>query len=104
MRRNRLFACLLTGLILMILVFAGCGKKGDPIPPRIKLPVVTDLAAASLPEGILLGWSLGVRPDGIGRFKILRSVTIRGERSVSGVSAGLSPLPRGDARRWTSAP
>jgi len=92
MRRKRLFASLMASFIMMILVFAGCGKMGDPIPPRIKLPVVNDLAATSLPEGILLGWSLDVRPDGIGRFKILRSVTIRGEEACPGCPQDYRPF------------
>jgi hypothetical protein len=92
MRGCRLFACLLTGLIMMNLVFSGCGKKDDPIPPRIRLPVVNDLAAISLPEGIVLGWSLDARTDGIGRFKIIRSVTIRREEACPGCPQDYRPF------------
>ncbi len=80
MRRSGL-SCFLACLLMVGLIFAGCGKKGDPMPPRIKLPIVADLAAASLPEGIALGWSLGESTDGIGKFKILRSVTSNGQEA-----------------------
>ncbi len=92
MRRDRFFARLLTGLLVMTLVFVGCGKKGDPMPPRIKLPVVNDLAAVSRPEGIVLGWSLNLRPENIGRFKILRSVTIRGQEACPGCPQDYRPF------------
>jgi hypothetical protein len=92
MRRNRVFACLLTGLIMMIIAIAGCGKKGDPIPPRIKLPVVHDLTAVSLQQGIVLSWSLDVQTWGIGGFKILRSVTNRGAEACPGCPQDYRPF------------
>jgi hypothetical protein len=64
----------LTSLLLAALTAAGCGKKADPIPPRLVLPpVIADLTADSVDAGILLGWST---PGPIGRidhFRILRS-------------------------------
>ncbi len=92
MRRSRLFACLLTGLLMVTLIFSGCGKKGDPIPPRIKFPVVNDLATVSLPEGIALSWLLDVLKDDIGGFKILRSVTIRGSEACPGCPQDYRPF------------
>ena len=73
------------------------------MPPRIKLPIVADLAATSLPEGIVLGWSLDGPPDGIGGFKILRSVTSRGDEACPGCPQDYRPSRRWP-HRWTSAP
>jgi hypothetical protein len=92
MRRSRLFSLFGAGLIVMILIIAGCGKKGDPIPPRVKLPIIADLTAASLREGIVLGWSLDVRTEGIGGFKILRSVTSRGGEACPGCPQDYGPF------------
>jgi hypothetical protein len=92
MRRNRLFSCFLTGLLAVIIIFAGCGKKGDPIPPRIKLPIVTDLTTVSVPEGIVLNWSLEIRADGIAGFKILRSMMNRGEDACPGCPQDYRPF------------
>jgi hypothetical protein len=92
MRRSRLFVCFLTSLLAGIMVFVGCGKKDDPIPPRVKLPIVSDLAVASLPEGIVLSWSLGVQTDGIEGFKILRSVTSRGDEACPGCPQDYRPF------------
>jgi hypothetical protein len=91
MRRSRLFASLLTGLLLTM-IFTGCGKKGDPIPPQVKLPIVTGLAVASLPEGIVLSWSLDARTEGFGGFKILRSVMSRGDEACPGCPQDYRPF------------
>ncbi|MBU1150604.1 MAG: hypothetical protein KJ800_06630 [Proteobacteria bacterium] len=69
MRRNRLLGAGLAAILLLILIFTGCGKKGDPLPPQVLLPAaIVDLSAASLPEEVLLPGTLrrGVernRPD-----------------------------------------
>jgi len=76
MRRNRFFRWVLAGLWIGILFVPGCGKKGDPIPPRVRLPAaIVDLSAASSAEGIILRWSMPFPLDGIGSFRILRSDT-----------------------------
>jgi len=76
MRRNRFFCWALAGLWIGIILVAGCGKKGDPIPPRVPLPVaIADLSAASSAEGMILRWSIPFPPEGIGSFRILRSDT-----------------------------
>ena len=73
---HRFFRWVLPGLLIGILFVAGCGKKGDPIPPRLKLPAaIADLRAASSAEGMILRWSLPVSVEGIGSFRILRSDT-----------------------------
>jgi hypothetical protein len=101
MKRNRLFTCFLTGLMMVILIFAGCGKKDDPMPPQIKLPTIGDLSIASLREGIILGWSLAGPHDGIGGFKILRSETSQGNEACPGCPQDYRPfgsVPLGDGR------
>lgn len=83
MRRNRLLLAPLTGLLMLSLIWVGCGKKVDPVPPQVRLPLIADLGVRSLPEGIVLGWSLTDPADGIG-FKILRSVTREGSEACPG--------------------
>jgi hypothetical protein len=76
MRRNRFFRWVLAGLWIGILFVPGCGKKGDPVPPRVRLPAaIADLSVASSAEGMILRWSIPFPLDGIGSFRILRSDT-----------------------------
>jgi hypothetical protein len=91
MRGSRFF-CVLAFPLMAVLIFAGCGKKGDPMPPRIKLQIVADLAATSVPAGIILGWSLDVLADGVGGFKILRSVTNQGTEACPGCPQDYRPF------------
>ncbi|MHB8908756.1 MAG: hypothetical protein ACYDAA_07765 [Syntrophales bacterium] len=92
MRRYRLLLGSLTGLVMMSLIWAGCGKKVDPVPPQIKLPVITDLGTRSIGEGIVLSWSLAGPADGIDRFKILRSVTAEGSQACPGCPQDYRPF------------
>jgi hypothetical protein len=65
----RLFICM-----LCILLCAGCGKKGDPIPPKMTLPpAVSDLGAVSASEGVVLNWSISGTTERIDHFRIIRS-------------------------------
>ena len=46
-------------LILLIFFFAGCGKKGPPVPPGQKsIPRVTDLSYTIDNNMIILSWSI----------------------------------------------
>lgn len=82
MRRPRFFYPLLAGLFCLLLLSAGCGKKGNPIPPRMKLPAtIADLSVVSVKEGILLAWSLPGPLQPIGSFKLLRSETLEGNEA-----------------------
>jgi hypothetical protein len=101
MRRNRLFFGMLTVLIVLSLACAGCGKKDDPMPPQIKLPIIADLGVRSLREGIVLDWSLIGPTDGIGGFKIFRSETNDGSRACTGCPQDYHPfgtMPLADDR------
>ncbi len=92
MRRNRLLLGSLTGIIMLSLFCMGCGKKDDPMPPQIRLPVITDLGVHSLQEGIVLGWSLIGPTDDLGGFKIIRSETIDGSRACPGCPQDYHPF------------
>jgi uncharacterized protein len=74
LKRHRILCGVLGVSLFGVLLCAGCGKKTDPIPPQLILPpVIADLSAVSVAEGILLGWS-APGPDGrIDHFRILRS-------------------------------
>ena len=93
MRRHRLFYPLLTGLLVLLLLSSGCGRKGDPIPPRVKLPAaIADLSAVSTKEGILLTWSLTGPLGQIGSFRFLRSETVEGSEACPGCPQEYRPL------------
>jgi hypothetical protein len=54
-RQPRLVFSAVYVLLLVLLVAAGCGVPGDPIPPSPPIPVtVTDLSATQLGDGVLL--------------------------------------------------
>lgn len=93
MRRHRLFYPLLAGLFVLLILSAGCGKKGNPIPPRMKLPAtIADLSVVSVKEGILLTWSLPGPLQRIGSFKLLRSETVEGSEACPGCPQEYRPL------------
>ncbi|MBA4421543.1 MAG: hypothetical protein C0390_00415 [Syntrophus sp. (in: bacteria)] len=93
MRHDRLFYGLLTGLFVLFLFSAGCGKKGDPIPPRIIRPApIVDLSVVSAEEGILLTWTLPGPLQPIGSFKLLRSETVKGSEACPGCPQEYRPL------------
>jgi hypothetical protein len=76
LRRHRILCGVLGGVLSGVLFFAGCGKKGDPVPPRLMLPQsIAGLAADYVAEGILLGWSAPGPISGIDHFRIVRSET-----------------------------
>jgi hypothetical protein len=75
--RRSIPRCALAALLFVAMAATGCGKKGDPVPPRfISPPVIAGLAADSVAEGILLGWSAPGPIAGIDHFRIVRSEAI----------------------------
>lgn len=84
MRRNRLWIGPLSWLIMLSIICGACGKRDDPMPPKLMLPVIADLGVRSLPDGIGLGWSLGSSPEAVGGFKIFRSETADTSRACPG--------------------
>lgn len=73
LKRRRMLCGVLGGVMFGVLLCAGCGKKGDPIPPKLILPpAIADLTADSVAEGILLAWSASGPIGRIDHFRILR--------------------------------
>jgi hypothetical protein len=90
--RRSFSRCTLAALLLVAVAAAGCGKKGDPIPPRfIPPPPIAGLAADSVAEGILLGWSMPGPIGGIDHFRIVRS-EIPAEQACPGCPQEYRPL------------
>ena len=74
LKHHRILCGILGGFLFVALVVAGCGKKTNPIPPRLILPpAIADLSADSVAEGILLRWSVPGPKGRIDHFRILRS-------------------------------
>ncbi len=85
MNRDRLFSAIAAVVLVLSLIVTGCGKKGDPLPPRVKLPkAITDLSAVFVPAGVEIRWSLSGKGETIGHFKILRSETAEDRRACPG--------------------
>jgi len=74
LKHHRILCAILGGFLFVALAVAGCGKKTNPIPPRLILPpAIADLRADSIVEGILLRWSAPGPKGRIAHFRILRS-------------------------------
>lgn len=60
MRKTVKFMLLAALCLALVAVVSGCGKKGLPKPPRyVEPPVVTNLAAANVEDGVLtIAWVL----------------------------------------------
>lgn len=85
MKRDRLFSGIAAVILVMNLAVSGCGKKGDPLPPRVTLPsAISDLNAVFVPVGVELRWSVPGKGGISGNFKILRSEMADGGRACPG--------------------
>ncbi len=52
----------------------GCGKKGNPVPPEIIIPVaISDLSVKIAEGGVALNWSVDGNNVDVAEFKIYRS-------------------------------
>jgi hypothetical protein len=81
----------LMGLLCTVMVCAGCGKKGDPIPRQFKPPaVIADLRAELVAEGINLGWSV-VADGRIDSFRMVRSDVVA-QQACPGCPQDYRPL------------
>ena len=81
MRPNRSHLGMVMVMITTVLFGQACGRKDDPMPPRVKVAVITDLASHSAKEGIVLAWSLSGPAEGVAAFKLLRSETAAGSQA-----------------------
>ncbi|MBN1614336.1 MAG: hypothetical protein JW950_07710 [Deltaproteobacteria bacterium] len=60
-------------MLVAVLCFVGCGKKGDPLPPeRTIQPAAVELSARKTPDGNLLRWRMLEENNFVHRFRILR--------------------------------
>ena len=92
LKRHRILCGALWGILFGVLICAGCGKKADPIPPRLILPpAIADLSADSVAEGILLSWSAPGTDGRIDHFRILRS-DVAAEQACPGCPQDYRPL------------
>ncbi len=73
--KNSLQIAFLVAVVFPLLMFClSCGKKGDPVPPKIvSLAAVSDLSAMVAEGGIVLDWSIPENNTDVDGFKIYRS-------------------------------
>lgn len=78
MKKNKIHPGFVIGLVgaafFLVVLFQACGKKGDPVPPRLILPpAVTDLKASWVNGSLNLVWTMPDEKTDISRVRILRS-------------------------------
>lgn len=67
-------SCWIAAALLILLFIQACGKKGDPVPPRlVPPPQVSDLRAFSGKGLVHLSWALPDEKADVVRVKILRN-------------------------------
>ena len=90
--------------LTLALIFQGCGKTGNPVPPDLVMQNgITDLTARIERGAVVLNWSIAGKVADVARFRILRS-----ERDIKNDCVAcyreqtlLADLPIGDGRLQT---
>jgi hypothetical protein len=79
--RRRLLALGVAGLAL-----AGCGKKGPPVPPEVRLPAMPAAVHGAIDEqAVMVSWTApGTRMDGSRLRRVARYRVFRREEDASG--------------------
>ena len=74
-KKNRLsLALMMTVVFFLAALISGCGKRGDPVPPKTTTAkAVSDLKAMIVEGGIALGWNVPENSIDAAGFKIYRS-------------------------------
>ncbi len=84
-KNRKLENVLLMAVIFFLTVFyLGCGKKGNPVPPEIKIPKAVNNLGVKITEGkIILAWTVPESDTDVAEFKIHRSaLEIEGDSCV----------------------
>jgi hypothetical protein len=70
----RIVIGLVCAAVVFFVSFQACGKKGDPVPPRlVPPPAMSDLKASMMNGSINLAWTMPDDSADISRVRILRS-------------------------------
>ena len=65
---------MMMAVFFLAALIAGCGKRGDPVPPKVTTPkAVSDLKGMIVEGGIALSWSIPEKSVDVDGFKIYRN-------------------------------
>ena len=85
-------------ILLLVLAFAACGKKGDPEPPSLVVPAaISSLKVTAEPGKSYLAWALprknsdGSRPADLAGFRVYLKTVPVGEDSCKFCDEGFKP-------------
>ncbi|MDO9529513.1 MAG: hypothetical protein Q7J27_10195 [Syntrophales bacterium] len=75
---------LIAVIFFLTVFYLGCGKKGNPVPPEIKIPKAVNDLSVKIAEGeIVLAWSVPESNTDVAEFKIYRSaLEVEGDSCV----------------------
>lgn len=80
-------------LIALLLGSSGCGKKGDPIPPKAVVPTaVGKLAVEGTGSGIGIAWTMPAGAGSVSGFRVLRGELPAGNAGCPGCPREFSLL------------